>query len=194
MLAEPLDVIAKLVAALDRMGIDYLVGGSFASSIYGIPRATQDVDLVVDMKVSDAQSFAELLAGDFYVDVDMIKDAIRYGRAFNVIHLKSMFKADFFTKQEGAWTSEELARARTEELIGPQGPFNVRFASPEDTLLHKLVWFQMGGESSDRQWTDILGVLGVQGDGLDGAYLDHWAAVLDVAELLARARRQRPGR
>ncbi|HZJ09586.1 MAG TPA: hypothetical protein VFD39_07825 [Trueperaceae bacterium] len=91
------------------------------------------------------ESFAELLAGEFYVDVDMIKDAVRQGRAFNVIHLESMFKADIFTMQEGAWPSEELTRARTEELHGPQGSFTVRFASPEDTLLHKLVcWYRMG--------------------------------------------------
>lgn len=188
MFSESLAVVASLIGTLERLGTRYVIGGSFASSLYGIPRATQDVDIVADLKESDAQSFAEQLTGDFYVDLDMITDAIRLGRPFNVIHLETMFKADIFAMEDEPWSREEMARAHTEQLIGPDGPFRVRFASPEDTLIHKLRWYRSGGESSDRQWADILGVLRVQGAGLDVAYLDRWAAHFEIEDLLMRAR------
>ena len=190
MLAEPILVVARVAQAFDALGVSYLVGGSLASSVYGIPRATQDVDLVADLKEPDAERLVQMLTTDFYVDADMIRDAIGRRASFNVIHLATMFKADVFVLKRDAWSREEMSRAREERLEGPQGPVTIRFASPEDTLLHKLVWYKLGNEISDRQWSDILGILKVQGSLLDGAYLDRWAPLLDVASLLARARSQ----
>lgn len=191
MLAEPLVVVAHLAATLDAVGIPYVVGGSLASSVYGIPRATQDVDLVADMKAEHAEPLAGLLGQDFYVDVDMILDAVERRASFNVIHLATMFKADVFVMKGDSWSREEMRRARVEQFDVPDGKVTVRFASPEDTLLHKLVWYRLGNEISDRQWNDILGVLKVQGDLLDDGYLDLWADALDVIELLVRARSER---
>jgi hypothetical protein len=190
MLSEPILVVAQIVNAFDTLGVEYVVGGSLASSVYGIPRATQDVDLVAKMNAAHAEPLARLLRSDFYVDVDMILDAVRRRASFNVIHLATMFKADVFVMKGDSWSREEMQRARAEELTGPQGPLTIRFASPEDTLLHKLVWYRLGNEISDRQWGDILGVFKVQGSLLDDEYLDRWAAALDVADLLARARSQ----
>lgn len=190
MLSEPILVVAQIVRAFDTLGVEYVVGGSLASSVYGIPRATQDVDLVAEMNAAHAEPLARLLNGDFYVDVDMILDAVRRRASFNVIHLATMFKADVFVMKGDSWSREEMQRARSEALEGSQGPVTIRFASPEDTLLHKLVWYRLGNEISDRQWGDILGVIKVQGSLLDDEYLDRWAAALDVADLLARARSQ----
>lgn len=190
MLSEPILVVAQIVNAFDTLGVEYVVGGSLASSVYGIPRATQGVDLVAKMNAAHAEPLARLLRSDFYVDVDMILDAVRRRASFNVIHLATMFKADVFVMKGDSWSREEMQRARAEELTGPQGPLTIRFASPEDTLLHKLVWYRLGNEISDRQWGDILGVFKVQGSLLDDEYLDRWAAALDVADLLARARSQ----
>ena len=192
MAQDPIAVVASLVEAFDRLGVRYFVGGSFASSMYGVPRATQDVDVVADMDESDAEPFAALLSGRFYVDVDMIKEAIRSGRAFNVIHLETMFKADVFGLGAGPWPREQMAGARTEAVPSGGGSIDVRFASPEDTVLHKLIWYHMGGETSERQWSDVLGILQVQGDDLDEEYLRKWAAHLEVADLLARAMTQHP--
>ena len=75
----------------------------------------------------------------------------------------------------------------------PGGQVTIRFASPEDTLLHKLIWYKLGDEMSDRQWSDILGVLKIQGTALDQDYLDQWAPLLDVYDLLLRARKENPG-
>ncbi len=188
MLSEPLLVVVKLAQAFDRLGIVYVVGGSLASSIYGIPRATRDVDLVADVQLSQAEALATALGGDFYVDVDMIRDAIKRGASFNVVHLATMFKADIFIQQGDSWSREEMARARTEELELPEGRMAVRFASPEDTLLHKLVWYKLGNQVSDRQWSDVLGVIKIQGEALDHDYLDRWAPSLGVLDLLLLAK------
>lgn len=194
MLSEPLVVVARLARAFDALEIRYLIGGSLASSVYGIPRATQDVDLVADLKLPHVAAITSALAGEFYVDADMIREAIERQASFNVIHLATMFKADVFILKGDPWSREEMTRARAEELDVPGGKLAVRFASPEDTLLHKLVWYELGNQISDRQWGDILGVLEVQGELLDREYLDRWAPVLDVAELLRRAREQSSGR
>jgi hypothetical protein len=194
MLAEPTRVVAILARVFDALGIRYVVGGSFASSIYGVPRATQDVDLVADVRLAHADPIAKALTEEFYVDADMIRDAVRRRASFNVIHLATMFKADVFVPKGDSWSNEEMARARTEELDAPDGKVAVRFASPEDTLLHKLVWYKLGNEISERQWRDVLGLLEVQGEALDQQYLDRWAPALDVVDLLARARQQHHGR
>lgn len=120
----------------------------------------------------------------------MIREAVTRQASFNVIHLTTMFKADVFIMKRDAWAREEMSRARQEHLDGPNGTVAIRFASPEDTLLHKLVWFRLGNEISDRQWSDINGVLKIQGERLDREYLDRWAPVLKVADLLERARRE----
>jgi len=182
MLSEPLLVVARLARAFDDLGIRYLVGGSLASSIYGTPRATQDVDLVAEIAPPHVEPLASNLSDEFYVDADMIRDAIRRRASFNVVHLATMFKADVFIGRDDAWSREEMARARTEEIDTPEGRVAVRFASPEDILLHKL-----GDEVSDRQWSDIVGVIQVQAGALDVAYLRSWAPALGVSDLLARA-------
>jgi hypothetical protein len=193
MLSEPVLVVAKLARVFDALGIRYVVGGSVASSIYGIPRATQDVDLVADLRLTHVDAITSALAGEFYVDAEMIRDAIKRRASFNVVHLATMFKADVFILQGDSWSREEMARARTEQLEIPEGTVKVHFVSPEDTVLHKLVWYKLGNQISDRQWGDVLGVLKVQGEALDHEYLDRWAPLLDVLDLLLRARKEQRG-
>lgn len=193
MLSEPVLVVAELARVFDALGIRYVVGGSVASSLYGVPRATQDVDLVADVQLSHVDSLTSSLSAGFYVDAEMIRDAIKHRSSFNVVHLATMFKADVFIMKGDSWSREEMTRARTEEVDVAESRVAIRFASPEDTLLHKLVWYKMGNQVSDRQWGDILGVLNVQGDALDQEYLDRWAPLLDVSSLLLRARSERRG-
>lgn len=191
MLSEPILVVAKLASVFDAMKIQYIVGGSLASSVYGIPRATQGVDLIADIRPFQVEAIERALKDDFYVDADMIHDAIAHGLSFNVIHLATMFKADIFILQGDSWSLEEMARARLERLDAPENKIAIRFASPEDTLLHKLVWYKLGNQVSDRQWKDVIGVLRVQGDALDREYLDRWAEFLGVSDLLSRANQRR---
>jgi hypothetical protein len=187
MTADPLVVVVKVAQIFDDLGIPYVVGGSLASSMYGIPRATQDVDLMAAINLDHVDRLVAAFEPDFYVAAELILDAIRRHESFNVIHLATMFKADIFIAPQDEWSYEEMNRART-EIVAPETPLAVRFSSPEDTILHKLRWYKLGGNTSDRQWTDIIGVLRVQGESLDFSYLERWAFFLNLKDLLERAR------
>ena len=142
---------------------------------------------MVELKERHVEALAGALQGEFFIDTAMIREALRLHRCFNVIHLETMFKADLFIPEPDLWTDAELERGRSESVDVGDTVVMLRFASPEDTLLHKLVWYRMGGEVSDRQWADVLGVLKVQGEQLDSAYLTQWSAHLRITDLLQRA-------
>src|SRR5437667_2215786 len=177
--------ITPLVEALEELGVPYHIGGSVASSLYGLPRLTIDVDIVADLRQGHIRPLIDQLQTDYYIDEDMIRDAIKRRGSFNVIHLDTMLKVDVFIPKTRLFDQEELRRVQQEVLSEGTRPFNI--ASPEGTILNKLEWYRMGGEVSDRQWNDILGVLKVQGTHLNMAYLQRWAANLKVTDLLERA-------
>lgn len=177
--------ITPLVEALEEFRIPYHIGGSVASSLYGIPRLTIDVDVIADLRLEHARPLVIKLQTDYYIDEDMIRDAIRHRSSFKVIHLDTMLKVDVYLPKSRSFDQEELQRVQQEVSLEGTRPFKI--ASPEGTILNKLEWYRMGGEVSDRQWNDILGVLKVQGTHLDLAYLQRWAANLKVADLLERA-------
>ncbi len=177
--------ITPLVEALEELGVPYHIGGSVASSLYGLPRLTIDVDIVADLRQGHVRPLIDQLQTDYYIDEDMIRDAIKRRGSFNVIHLDTMLKVDVFIPKSRPFDQEELRRAQQEVLLEGTRPYNV--ASPEGTILNKLEWYRMGGEVSDRQWNDILGVLKVQGTHLDMDYLKKWSANLKVTDLLERA-------
>lgn len=174
--------LARLLAVLERLGIGYYVCGSVASSVHGLPRTTMDVDLVVALTPELVPAFARELKGEFYADPEMMREALAAGRAFNLIHFASSLKLDIFPLAGDAFAGAQFARRRTALYEALQFPI----ASPEDTILSKLVWYRAGGEVSERQWNDVRGIVAVQGGQLDMAYLRDWAPRLGVADLLDR--------
>jgi len=182
---QVLAAISPIIEALEQLGVSYHIGGSVASSVYGILRATIDADLVADLRLEHVRPLIMQLKTDYYIDEDMIRDAIKRRSSFNVIHLDTMLKVYVFIPKSRLFDQEELRRSQQEVLLEGTRPFSV--ASPEGTILNKLEWYRMGGEVSDRQWNDILGVLKVQGTDLDMIYLQKWAANLNVTDLLERA-------
>jgi hypothetical protein len=183
--SQVLAAITPIVEAFEQLGVLYHIGGSVASSVYGILRATIDADLVADLRLEHVRPLVMQLNTDYYIDEDMIRDAIEHRSSFNLIHLDTMLKVDVFIPKSRSFDQEELQRTQQEVLLEGTRPFNV--ASPEGTILNKLEWYRMGGEVSDRQWNDILGVLKVQGTDLDLVYLQRWAVNLNVTDLLERA-------
>jgi hypothetical protein len=186
---DPLVIAARLAAALDALHVPYAVGGSLASSLHGVPRSTNDVDIVADLRAAHVDRFVSAIEGEFHVDVEMIRSAVAEHSSFNVFDTATMMKADVFVAGTDEWAVEELVRARAEAIEVEGKPTAIRFATAEDTLLYKLVWYRLGGEQSDRQWTDVLGVIKVQAERLDRAYLRRWAKHLKVPDLLDRALR-----
>lgn len=182
---DALSALLAVTGVLEALHIDYLVGGSLASSLHGIPRSTQDADVVVDLRPERVGELVDALQGRFYVDAESAASAVDRSAAFNVIHLETMFKVDLFVLGQDPLAREELAR-RQRFSVG-EGATGVFVASAEDTVLQKLIWYRLGNEISDRQWRDLVGVLQVQGGRLDRAYLERWATELGLEALLREA-------
>jgi hypothetical protein len=188
---EPLAVTLLVTDALEQVGARYVIGGSLASTIHGVVRTTLDTDIVTDLNLRQAGPLADVLAGAFYLDLDAIRHAIRQRSSFNVIHLATMFKVDVFVQKGRPFDEQQLGR-RQSWIADPESGRTIYVATPEDTVLAKLAWYRQGDEKSERQWRDILGVLAVQGNRLDLAYMRQWAASLGVSDLLDRALRVVP--
>lgn len=185
MLSEQIAVTMLVADALEALGVPYVIGGSFASALHGVMRATMDVDLVADLRLEQVTPFTQALGEAFYADAEMMRDAIRRHGSFNLIHLQTVFKVDLFVAQPREFDRAQLAR-RQVHLLSEDPERRAYVATAEDTVLSKLEWYRLGGEISDRQWRDVLGVLRVQGERLDLEYMRHMAAGLSVADLLAR--------
>ena len=183
--------LAPVADVLERMGVPYLLGGSVASSVHGVPRATMDVDLVAVFEPRHVAEFVAALAEDYYVDAGQIQRALDTRSSFNLIHHATVFKIDVFVSKGRAFDIEALARRQKEPLEDSSDARRFPVATPEDVFLAKLEWFDRGGRVSDRQWSDLLGIVRVQGDALDEEYLRRWADALGVADLLRRALEER---
>ena len=181
------DAVGPVIEILDRFGISYVIGGSVASSAYGIYRATADIDIVIDLKQQDIERLVEQLENDYYIDAEMLRDTLAHRSSCNIIYLPTMTKIDIFIPKAQEFDLQQFEHARKEEfeIEGDTRIFNL--ASPDDLILRKLIWYRQGGATSERQWMDVLGVLKVQGKSLDIAYMQDWAWKLGITDLLANA-------
>ena len=182
---DVLDVALLVARALERAGVGYFLGGSLASSLQGEPRSTNDVDLVVDLAERDVARFVAALGSDFDVDEAALREAARARSSWNVLYLPLVTKIDLFVLRDAPFDASEFSRRRPVEVREGRTLF---VKSAEDTVLRKLLWYRSGGGVSERQWRDVVEVLRQSRAVLDAAYLDLWAARLDLADLLARAR------
>lgn len=186
--SDLLAALTPLIDALDELGVRHYIGGSVASSAHGVPRASIDADVVADLDSERVAPFVGRLSEAYYIDESRVRSAVESRRSFNAIHLATMFKVDVFVSKGRPFDQEALERARPEPLTDAAGARRFFVATPEDTVLAKLEWFRAGGEVSERQWGDIIGVLKTGWPQLDQGYLTRWATTLDVVDLLERAR------
>jgi len=184
--SDLVSALRPVAAALDALAVRYYIAGSVASSIHGVARASLDADIVAALEPLHVEPLVARLAGDYYIPTARLRSAIADRSSCNLIHLATMFKIDVFVSRGRPFDIEAAARAEEQALEDAPDAPRLPVASAEDTVLAKLEWFRRGGETSDRQWWDIVGVLRVTPN-VDRAYLTRWADALGVADLLQRA-------
>lgn len=185
------DIVAALTPVIEtfnRLQIPYLIGGSVASSLLGIPRSTNDADLVADLHPDQITPLITALQNEYYLSETAIHEALARKSSFNLIHLATMLKVDVFILKNEPFGKAAFSRTiRSSLLEGEITAPLVNIASPEDMVLQKLVWYRAGGEISEKQWLDVLGILKMQGTAnLDLTYMRVWANQLNVNDLLDR--------
>jgi hypothetical protein len=186
---RPNELLRHLVVALERMQVEYLITGSTATIYYGEPRFTNDIDVVVRLGERHVQLLRNAFpADDFYFSDEAARRALATGGQFNVIHPRSGLKIDLIVAKT---TPIDLSRFKRGRRLRPAADYEAVFASPEDVMLMKLVFFREGG--SDKHLRDIAGVLKVSGDEVDFEYADEWAERLGVTDLWRQVR-ERAGR
>ncbi len=178
--------VGPVLDALRALGVRHYVGGSIASSAHGVARASIDADVVAELRPEHAERLVVALRSSYYVPEARARDAIARRASFNVIHLETMIKVDVFVSRGRPFDRRAMERAQPAPS-GGSGAAPLVLASAEDVVLAKLEWFRRGGEVSERQWTDVLGVLRASGTSLDRQYLEGGASELGVSDLLARA-------
>lgn len=183
---ETLKIALLATSALDQIGVRWFLGGSLASSLLGTPRATLDADIVADLRSPDVKPFLTLLGDDWYGDEGAIREALANRSSFNLIHMESALKVDVFVPKRRPFDAGQFSRAiLTPVEVG--SPIEIPVCSAEDIIVAKLEWYQLGGEVSERQWGDILGVIRANRATLDEQIMVAWAEELGVSDLLAKA-------
>lgn len=170
------DLLLDCVRRLNAKGVVYMLTGSMASNAWGIPRTTHDLDFVIQLPPSQIPLFVTAFRSpDYHIDEVAIRAAFKAPFQFNVIHISSALKADFWMLKPDPFEREMFNRRMELVWFGEK----LWVATPEDVILHKLYWHRI--TPSERQLSDAAGVVAVQGETLDKAYLAKWAPRLSVS-------------
>lgn len=181
-----LPLAREVTALLEGVGIDYVIGGSVASSLVGEPRATVDLDIAVALTADRVQALLDALAGDYYFSESAVRDAVRRKGSCNVIHLDTMQKVDLFVLGDGLLDRLQMAR-RQQIAVDEDGVARLWIGSASDQVLRKLWWYRLGDEVSERHWRDVVSILGVQGAAIGLVDLRATASAVALGDLLERA-------
>jgi hypothetical protein len=176
-------VFRTVLAALQAVGIPYMVTGSFASSIHGEPRASQDIDIVIAPTREQLVDLVRRFPDDrYYADEEDALDSFAHGDMFNIIDYGSGWKVDFIFLKQRPFSQAEFARRKEEDLAG----LRLTVATAEDILIAKLEWAKLG--ESQRQLEDAASIIRIKGDQLDTGYVDTWVNELGLEHQWSAAR------
>jgi len=172
------DSLQLVLSKLDQHEIHYMVTGSFAGNVHGVPRTTYDVDIVIETSQRSLEGFLQSLGEGFYADPESAREARTNRTMFNLIHLETGFKIDLIVKKDRPFSQQEFSRREKISFLGQP----CWFATAEDVILAKLEWAK--GTKSEKQFADAMNIAKVQGRRLDAGYLKKWARELGVQEAL----------
>ena len=174
------EFLELVIRRLESLGIEYMLAGSWASSVYGEPRQTLDVDIVINITVDQVEALCNLFPDeeDFYVSLPAAKQAVRARHQFNVLHPPSGNKVDFIVSGNDPWNRSQLTRRRR---IFIQPELEGFASSPEDVIIAKMIYYREG--RSQKHINDISKMLGRSGDQIDQQYIHHWASELGLLSI-----------
>ena len=170
---------AAVLDALEKVHIPYMIAGSVAAMLYGEPRMTNDMDVVVELTADRVDDFLSHFTGDDYYapSGEFVRSVVATGGSFNIIHVPSASKVDLIVRRRTAFAEQEFSRRR-------RLPFTEHFeasvATPEDVILSKLLFYTQG--RSEKHLTDIAGVLRVSAGQIDGRYIESWVVRLGLQD------------
>jgi hypothetical protein len=176
----------RVISVLELLDVQYVIGGSVATLVHGIPRFTNDIDIIVNFNPENIEPFVCALEQEFYVDREAIKGALEHQGSFNLLHYDTMFKVDIFFAKDRSFDRAQLSR-RVLKKLSSDSPRQVYVLTAEDNIVAKLEWYRMAGEVSERQWRDVLGIMKTKLSALDIEYMRKAAESLGVTDLLNRA-------
>lgn len=169
-------LLRTVTRILESESIPYMLTGSLAGAYYAAPRATQDVDLVVEASLDELSALADRLStSGFYVSAEAVREAAERESQFNAIDPNTGWKVDFIVRKSRPFSVKEFERRRTANVLG----IEIFLASPEDLVIAKLEWAKEGG--SELQIRDVRSILRARGDRLDRTYVERWIAELDLS-------------
>ncbi|MGH7199680.1 MAG: nucleotidyltransferase domain-containing protein, partial [Planctomycetaceae bacterium] len=181
------ELLINVVTILDRIGAEYMLTGSYASSLQGEPRSTHDIDIVIDLHPSHIPALLQCLSSPhYYLSESAVRDAVQKSTMFNLVEVDTSEKVDFWLLTDEPFDRSRFARRCREEVAELQG-LPVTVSSPEDTILAKLRWAKLSG-GSEKQFVDALRVYELQHPTLDLEYLEQWVPQLEILELWQRLR------
>ncbi len=183
---KPHELMQKVADFLERESVPYRIVGSMASMAYGEPRFTNDVDVLVDLPLEKVDALCrEFPAPDYFVAPHAVRHAISTRHQFNILHIPAGLKVDMILSSDSEFDRLNL---NTGQRLTSDGSYDAFFASPENVILKKLVYYQEGG--SEKHLRDIGSMLAIQAGKIDHAYLEKWASHLGVADDLQLVKRQ----
>jgi len=184
---DPIALALRVAAILDEHAVSYALGGSLASSMFGEPRGTIDIDMAIRLEQRQLADLVNTLEVEFYVPVEAARQAVEQSTSFNLIDDDGL-KVDLFVVGDTALDRHQLEH-RQRILVTEDPPQYLWVSAPVSQVLRKLEWYQAGGSVSERQWRDVVGILRAQRSTLDLADLTHMAQAIGLGELLDTALR-----
>ncbi len=174
---EELKLLKEICNKLDSANIEYMITGSIAMAFYSTPRMTRDIDIIIDVSLSDIQKIINLFQNDFYISETSVKEAIKNSGMFNIIHNDSVMKIDFIVRKNDEYRIKEFSRRQNIKIADTL----IYVVSPEDLVLSKLFWAKQS--KSEMQFRDIRGILAMAKN-IDHDYIKEWSQKLKLEELL----------
>ncbi len=171
------ELLKAVSAFLAKHSISYMITGAWSAIFYGRPRASHDIDFVVELRNKDLSRITNVfgkLPEDFLVQAESITEAVKENTMFQILHLPTMLKLDFWILTENEFDQARFKRRKKVKILGKF----MDMASAEDTILQKLVWYREG--KIEKHLVDAAFVYRIQAKKLDLNYLNFWMEKLDV--------------